>query len=437
MKPLALLAVAAVALAAPSARAQDALERRAREAAALIAAEPTWPDDLFDKSFVKQVPPEQLRAIGRDYFEKNGALVEVQLTQRKSEFAGTFDLILAQDKVVPMTITLSEKAPHSVVGLWFGLPSPLLKDIAAAADELKKLPGTVSFAVWKLGGEKAEVLAELNPDAPLAIGSAFKLYVLGALAEDVAKSKRKLSDVVALEERHRSLPSGQMQAWPAGAPATLATLAALMISISDNTATDHLLATLGRERVETMLATMGNAHAERSIPFLATHELFRLKMTRGGADADEYLKLDVAAKREFLAREVASRPLEPEKIDVSAFTAPSKIDTLEWFASASDLCRALDWLRTATESGAAAPLRGVLAINRGLDISKELFPWVGFKGGSEPGVINLSFLLQSRDGSWYALSAGWNDPAENVDEARLTALVQRAIYVLGKRAAAK
>src|SRR5262245_46167634 len=213
----------AVVLAARAARAQDPLEMRARQAAALIAAEPGWPDDLFDASFLKQVPAERLRAIGKDYFGKTGALADLQLTQKKGEYSAVYDMILERNVVVPMTITLSEKAPHSILGLFFGLPAPLLKDVAASVAQLKELPGKVSYAVWKLG-EKPEVLAELAPDQPLAIGSAFKLYVLGALARDVATGKRKLTEVVTLEDARRSVPSGQMQEWPTGTPVTLATL---------------------------------------------------------------------------------------------------------------------------------------------------------------------------------------------------------------------
>src|SRR6185436_600599 len=101
-------------------------------------------------------------------------------------------------------------------------------------------------------------LVERDGDQALAIGSAFKLYVLGALARDVAEGKRHFDDTLRLEQRWMSMPSGKLQKWPVGTPLTLASAAALMISESDNTATDHLLFTLGRERVEAMLREMGN-----------------------------------------------------------------------------------------------------------------------------------------------------------------------------------
>jgi hypothetical protein len=53
--------------------------------------------------------------------------------------------------------------------------------------------------------------------------------------------------------------------------------------------------------------------------------------------------------------------------------------------------------------------------------------YVGYKGGSEPGVISMSFLLQAKDGTWYALSASWNNSAAVVDESRFIALMSRAV----------
>lgn len=423
---------------AATARDADVLFERARAAAAIIAADPQWPDDLFSAEFLKAAPPAQLVEIGKSLFAKGGAVVSVDLAQAKGPYSALFDVSLEKDVVLPMSVTISEEAPNAIMGLWFNAPAPALKNLAEVVKKLAALPGTVSFAVHALGGEKPVVLAELNPDAPLAIGSAFKLYVLGALAEDVTGGKRKLADVVNLEARWRSLPSGELHTWPIGAPVTLSSLANLMISNSDNTATDHLLFALGRERVEQMLVPMGNEHAAKSIPFLATNELFRLKHTRGGKGALEYLKLEEARKqREFLAQEVATWPLDEAHVENGLLSRPQLVNELEWFASAADLCRAMDWLRKNTESGAAASVRDVLAIHDGLGVQSAAFPWVGFKGGSEPGVLNLTTLLKSAHGEWYALSAGWNDPANSVDDGKLVGLVRRAVVLLGKQLAEK
>ena len=57
-----------------------------------------------------------------------------------------------------------------------------------------------------------------------------------------------------------------MQDWPPGAAVTVETLATLMISVSDNTATDTLIRLVGRERVEARLAASGHQPARRDAP---------------------------------------------------------------------------------------------------------------------------------------------------------------------------
>jgi hypothetical protein len=52
---------------------------------------------------------------------------------------------------------------------------------------------------------------------------------------------------------------------------------------------------------------------------------------------------------------------------------------------------------------------------------------MGFKGGSEPGVLALTFLLRTKAGGWLALSAGWNDPKAPLDELRFQTLISRAV----------
>ena len=63
--------------------------------------------------------------------------------------------------------------------------------------------------------------------------------------------------------------------------------------------------------------------------------------------------------------------------------------------------------------------------------------YLGYKGGSEPGVIAMNFLAQARDGDWYVLSASWNNPAARVDEPRFVALMTRALNLLAQHAPAR
>lgn len=56
---------------------------------------------------------------------------------------------------------------------------------------------------------------------------------------------------------------------------TLAEFADHMVSISDDTATDHLIHHLGREAVQRQLALFGHCRPEAGTPLLTTRAMFR------------------------------------------------------------------------------------------------------------------------------------------------------------------
>ena len=105
---------------------------------------------------------------------------------------------------------------------------------------------------------------------------------------------------------------------------------------------------------------------------------------------------------------------------VSIWTEPRHIDTLEWFASSEDLCRVLATLgERARTKPQTAPVLDVLAKNPGLPVDAAVWPYVGFKGGSEPGVMNLSWLLRRKDDRWFVVTLGVNDTKRELDEGKI------------------
>src|SRR5262249_45500007 len=136
-------------------------------------------------------------------------------------------------------------------------------------DRCRSLPGKVSLASYALEGSQLRPVHTLNPDEPLAIGSTFKLYILGALAEEVAAGRARWDEPLAIKDDLTSLPSGQMQLETEGVEFPISRFADLMISISDNTAADHLLDRVGRARVEAYMSRL-NPDAARNLPFLST-----------------------------------------------------------------------------------------------------------------------------------------------------------------------
>ena len=76
------------------------------------------------------------------------------------------------------------------------------------------------------------------------------------------------------------------------------------------------------------------------------------------------------------------------------------------------------------------PLREVLAVEEPLALDPARWPFVGYKDGSEPGVMNLTFLLEGKDKKAYCVSATWNDPKTMIAEESLLGLVDSAISLI-------
>jgi beta-lactamase class A len=269
---------------------------------------------------------------------------------------------------------------------------------------LKKLPGKVNFLVK----EDSAIVADYNVKTSLAVGSAFKLAVLKTLKSQIASGQKSWSDIVTLQAVDKSLPSGILQTWPDNSPLTLQTLANLMISMSDNTATDILIKQVGRESIE-------SKSSQQNIPFLTTRELFILKGSQNRKLLERYRQSDVKQRREILA-ELANQPLP----DVNEFieTNPNALD-VEWFYNAEELCELILYV-------ADLPL---MSINPGIANPKD-WERVAYKGGSEPGVINLTTWLKAKNGKQYCVVATWNNSDAPVDEVQFAALYGGVISFL-------
>ena len=176
--------------------------------------------------------------------------------------------------------------------------------------ELGKIAPEVSVFAAEVKAGKCEPVHGLNSDRKLAIGSAFKLYVLGELARQVGTGKLSWDEQLSIREEWKSVPSGKMQDEPAGTRHSVSYFAGQMISISDNTAADHLIHLLGRERVEANLTEMGMTDPSKNAPFLLTRDMVVLKATGNDALAKSYLAADAAGRRTLLDGTVASMPVK-------------------------------------------------------------------------------------------------------------------------------
>ena len=95
-----------------------------------------------------------------------------------------------------------------------------------------------------------------------------------------------------------------------------------------------------------------------------------------------------------------------------AWTEPRDIDTIEYFASPDDICRAFAGLQQLAARPGLAPLGSILsAIDGSIELDPAQWPTVWFKGGSEPGVLTLGYLATNSKGQTFAVVGMLANPA--------------------------
>ena len=388
-----------------------------------ILAKDGGEQQFFSRVFLDAVPLAQWRALAADLRRQYGVPTLLGSVRADGPTARQVEVRYPR-ATVGFTLVVAPAPPGRVVGLRIVGASIANDSFESVLRDIAALPGQSAFAVARLGEGSPQWLHGHRPEARMATASTFKLYLLAELARAVGAGERHWADVTPLA---RKSFSGRLAGWPDGAPMTLHSLATAMIAESDNSAADTLLETLGRTRVDAMLARTGHAAPDAALPLLSTSEAFALKMPANADLRRRYLAADLAGRRALLMSEAARLSLSA--IDVgSVAETPTEIETIEWFASPRDSVALLDWLRRT--SGEALP---IMAVNPGIaPADAKRWRTLGYKGGSEPGVIAMNFLGQAKDGTWYAVSGAWNNPAARVDEARFVALMTRALNLLAR-----
>jgi len=343
--------------------------------------------DWFANSFLAQISLGEISQITQGIVSSVGAYQSIE------DVPNGFVLTFERGTVATH---LALNAQGQITGLLFETPQLMGRSLADSIREITALPGKVHLLATRNGTE----VAAANADEPLAVGSTFKLLILQELQSQIAAGQRQWDDVVTLREEWKSLPSGFLQTWPAGSALTLESLATLMISQSDNTATDHLLNIVGRDRIEAL--------SERNRPFLTTREAFVLKDPANRSVLRRWRRRD---ERKSLLSALAALPLPALNIFNEG---PQSLD-IEWFFTARELCSAMDAV-------ADLPL---MSINPGL-VEPTNWQRVAYKGGSEPGVENFTTHLIDEKGDQLCVSATWNNE-QGIDELRFSTLYRSLI----------
>nr|WP_255673296.1 MULTISPECIES: serine hydrolase [unclassified Deinococcus] len=249
-------------------------------------------------------------------------------------------------------------------------------------------------------------LLDLNSRKPMAVGSTFKLAVLGELKDQINSGRLNWLSMIALENMDRSLPSGTLQNAPTGSQHSLQDLARRMIADSDNTATNTLLRILGRSGI-------GRRIGQASIP--NTREAFILKAAENSDLLRAYRSAlgDQQLRSQILSR-AAQRILPAPQ---SVLPRPTALD-VEWFMTTRKACELMGQVSQLNET----------TINPGV-VDQRQFQRVSFKGGSEPGVLNLTTQVINKENKTYCVSASWNN-VKGLDEVQFTNFYRGIVELL-------
>jgi len=357
----------------------------------------------FDRVFLGKIPAAQL----------NGVLAHVTSVRLDTVLTSTseFVTLAVTDNGQPQIVGLSVDAHGLINGLEVApepsQPALTVPTTWAAVDrQVQQAAPQTRLLVARITGGGCQTVNAVDATTPAPLGSAFKLYVLDALARAIANGTVSWDQRLTLTSQLESLPSGDLATEPAGTQVTVLQAAQDMISSSDNTAADLLLTLVGRTAVESAAAASGMADPALDTPFLTTRELFVLKLDDWPALAGRYLALDAAGRQAMLTGTLDRVPRSALTVAAEkAWTQPRDISTLEWFASPADICRVYASLASLSRQPGLAPVASILEINNGsLALDPRQWSTTWFKGGSEPGVVTLNYLATTRTGQSYVVS---------------------------------
>lgn len=382
-------------------------------------------EGVFDEVFTDQVPLEQFAELLNAQIRPAQPFTVVAYTG--GEWASVTTLESPMSDPIDMSVVVG--LDGRVTGLTFTPAAAPAGDapesFAELQERLAEFPATVRVLVISADALERgdDPILESSGDENAPMGSAFKLYVLYALAQAVDAGDVSWSDELTVTDGVRSLPSGELQDLPNGTAVSVREAAEKMIAISDNTATDMLIQHLGRERVEAAVRDAGHHDPAVLTPFPSTREFFRIGW--GDPSLRDQWRDGDAQQRRALLDGIATAPLEMTAAEVDA--RPVWRDGVEWFASPSDLAR----VHLALDDLADPEIRAILSANPG--IPAQGWSHVAFKGGSSPGVLSGTWLVDDGDGGRYlvVMQASTDDPAAlNAQQNVFFMLAQSALDLL-------
>jgi beta-lactamase class A len=274
--------------------------------------------------------------------------------------------------------------------------------------------GMLGVAVKHLDGGES---ASLNGDELFPTASVFKVPVIVELYRQVEERILSLDEKVILREEDKVPGSGILKELSPGLSVSLLDLAALMMIVSDNTATDLVVEKVGKENINATLQRLG---LERTVVVVDCRDvLFDLVDLNDLPDEEKNISLFEAKARETSIG--GSWSLGVEENNVA--TATEMLRLLEMIVDGRAVSRQscdaiLETMRRCQTGG--------YRITKYLPLDRVEF---AHKTGSLPGIRNDAGIVTLIDsGERYIISCFTRKAADNFAAEETIAQVSKGVY---------
>ncbi|KZK84256.1 hypothetical protein PsAD13_02295 [Pseudovibrio sp. Ad13] len=351
-------------------------------------------DDLsmFSTGFLSLVGEQGLKRSLEDALAAYGAAQEISKETQNNAF-------LVKTTHFKIVVLLERERSGKIKGLFIKPALYQVENLDECLSLMQEMVGTSSLLIRKDGVE----FFSKNADQPLAIGPAYKLFVMQELVRRVKGGELKWNQKVRLEKDLESHPVSSLYAKMSGGLVTLQVVAQHMMAASDNSAADVVLNLIGTKPLETR---------EERTPFLTSRQFYQLKADRDLAE--RYGQAGVAKRRKILEK------IEERSLPAIEDVADPYLSGVEWYASAEELCDVI---------GEIADDKA-MQFNPGL---AEKTDWrrIAFKAGSEIGVLNFTYDLKGLNGTHWQVAVTWNHE-DILPEGKLLGLTNALLQELKK-----
>lgn len=312
-------------------------------------------------------------------------------------------------------------------------PDDQMLDLSQAVAKFHTLSGAPALLVARIGadGQCHEVAADA-PGELRATASIFKIWVLGGVADAVARGLLATEDLVPLVASELA-PGGTINSEPLGTPFPVDDLATLMMGISDNTATDLLHEEVGRERIGGFI---DDTTADPSVlrPLLGISEQFHVFRSFPLDVALAYVDGTEAYQQQFLEEEI--EPLGP--LVTGPYNHVQLLTRGTWHASPLDVCAAFSRLRRLPHgSDALAMVERALGAGVAQPDVRAHWDRAWYKGGSLASgagfhVLTHAWMLEDRGDDPWVVVAMSNSDGGGIDAYKVQSITSRILQLVAE-----